>query len=373
MEFKYPVLLYVGIPVVCGIFALFFLLKKTGRSGYYGGRKAANTSYARKLPEFTRLRFRYLALRITVCTALLASAISTLVLAARPYETRTQQTGVKKRDIFLCIDVSYSIYELNTGLVDELEDLVRGLDGDRFGISIYNTTSVLYVPMTDDYDFVIQKMEELKEYFQMQKTYMDRFGNYQYVSDIPESEMDEFEELYSKLNVIDQAVTMGNDRKGSSLVGEGLASCMYNFPKLDSSNRTRVVIMSTDNLENAFFEPVVDLEGAADLCKKYGVTVFGVYPDLKTYNLNIDEDDYSILPEEARKSFENAVGRTGGKFYIAGDNFPVGNVVQDIQKQKAMTVKKIFTTRAVDIPEVPLVVLLISLAVAAAAERMMKE
>ena len=46
--------------------------------------------------------------------------------------------------------------------------------------------------------------------------------------------MDEFNELYEKLDVIDYAVTLGAETKGSSLVGEGLASCMYNFPKLDS-------------------------------------------------------------------------------------------------------------------------------------------
>ncbi|MEE0955453.1 MAG: hypothetical protein U0L49_06495 [Eubacterium sp.] len=372
MEFKYPVLLYVGIPAVCGLFVLFFFLKKKGRSGYFGGRKAANTSYARALPEFTRLKVRYLVLRILVAASLLTSAISTVVLAARPYETRTQETGVKKRDIFLCLDVSYSIYELNQDLVDELEDVVRGLDGDRFGISLYNTTSVLYVPMTDDYDFVIQKMEELKEYFRDQKTYVEKYGDYQYISEMSESEQDEFYELFGRLDVIDQAVTLGNERKGSSLVGEGLASCMYNFPKLDSSNRTRVVIMSTDNMENSFLNPVVDLDGAADLCKKYGVTVFGVFPDLDSYNLNID-DGYSISPEEARQDFEKAVDKTGGKFYIAGNSFPVADVVQDIQKQKAMTVKKIFTTRTVDMPEVPLAVLLISLAIAAAAERMLKE
>jgi hypothetical protein len=50
------------------------------------------------------------------------------------------------------MDVSYSLYELNAELVDSLEDVVAGLDGDRFGVCIYNTSTVLYVPMTDDYD-----------------------------------------------------------------------------------------------------------------------------------------------------------------------------------------------------------------------------
>ena len=43
-------------------------------------------------------------------------------------------------------------------------ETVSGLDGDRIGISLFNTSSVQYVPMTDDYDFVLRRLEELETY-----------------------------------------------------------------------------------------------------------------------------------------------------------------------------------------------------------------
>ena len=90
--------------------------------------------------------------------AIFTSIIASLILIARPVKTETVSNGTKKRDIYLNLDVSYSICYLNYDLVDNLEDVVRSLDGDRFGISIYNTSTVLYVPMTDDYDFIIRKL-----------------------------------------------------------------------------------------------------------------------------------------------------------------------------------------------------------------------
>lgn len=56
-------------------------------------------------------------------------------------------------------------------LVQSLKDVVSNLDGDRFGITIYNTSSVLYVPMTDDYEFVLDRLDKLKEYFDVQGIY----------------------------------------------------------------------------------------------------------------------------------------------------------------------------------------------------------
>jgi valyl-tRNA synthetase len=87
---------------------------------------------------------------------------------ARPCETFTEEGEEHKRDIFLCLDVSYSIFSQNEMLVSSLKDFVRGLDGERFGISIFNSSSVVYVPMTDDYEYVISMLDELERYFKMQ-------------------------------------------------------------------------------------------------------------------------------------------------------------------------------------------------------------
>ena len=45
---------------------------------------------------------------------------------------------MQKRDIMLCLDVSYSLYALNYELADYLEDVVTQLKGDRFGITDNN-------------------------------------------------------------------------------------------------------------------------------------------------------------------------------------------------------------------------------------------
>ena len=90
--------------------------------------------------------YSFVAILMEVC--IIVTILASLVLIARPAKKETVNNGTKKRDIFLCMDVSYSIYELNYDLVSSLEEVVAGLDGDRFGICIYNTSTVLYVPMT---------------------------------------------------------------------------------------------------------------------------------------------------------------------------------------------------------------------------------
>ena len=178
MELKYPLFLQIGIPVmVVGILAMLWFGR---RKKYKEGQRAANTSFFRALPEYQgRLRARRV-LSVLLCILLTGSLVMTLILAARPYEKETSSNGVKKRDIFLCLDVSYSICYLNYELVSSLEEVVAGLQGDRFGITIFNTSSVLYVPMTDDYQFVIKRLEELKEYFRLQELYQDEDYQFQY-------------------------------------------------------------------------------------------------------------------------------------------------------------------------------------------------
>ena len=52
MAIKYPLLLKIGIPVVIVAFVLLHVIKK--KTKYKGGVRAANTSFARQLPEYKR-------------------------------------------------------------------------------------------------------------------------------------------------------------------------------------------------------------------------------------------------------------------------------------------------------------------------------
>ncbi len=348
MDLKYPIFLYIGIPVLVAGLVVMHIFGR--RRKYKGGRRVANTRFFRGLAEYEgqkQLR-RVLAVVLEVC--IIGSLISSLILAARPYRTETTSNGVKKRDIFLCLDVSYSICYLNYDLVDSLEEVVAGLKGDRFGILIFNTSSVLYVPMTDDYDFIRQKLEDLKEYFRLQKIYQDETSSYDF------GNTEDYMKMREVLDYYDAGTLVNNYTKGSSLIGEGLASCVYSFPRLASEDRTRLIIMATDNAEMALSTPLVELDGAVDLCIKNHIKMFGLFPDQETY----DKGNYSDYTTDMSE-FQAGVERTGGTFYQQSKTLTVEDIVADIQRQEALEVDELIITKEIDQPEAFVIVLLVCL------------
>ena len=358
MVLKYPLVVQIGLPVLAGLVVLLLLVRK--KIKYRGGLRAANTRFAKELPAYRAGKRRRRILGALLAAGLIGALASSLFLAARPYRTQTISAGTKKRDIFLCMDVSYSIFKLNYDLVDSLQDVVAGLDGDRFGISIFNTSTVLYVPMTDDYDFIIQKLEDIKEYFRLQKIYAEDwdYGN-AYYYDLGDEGGEEFLEVSEKLSVFDAGTLINNYQKGSSLIGEGLASCLYSFPSLEDEDRTRLVILSTDNAEEALKKPLVDLDTAAGYCAKNDVTVFGIFPNEENFDDESSTDYYTDLQE-----MKTAVEKTGGTFYEESRTLSVQDIVDDIQAKEALEVDELVITKETDQPQVPFALLCICLALA---------
>ncbi len=361
MTLKNPIILMAGTLVLLAAAAAAAILRRRSGSTYRGGILAAGTEAVRRLPEYIRRRNLYRVLSALLALSLAGAAVCTLLLIARPYKTETVTSGVKKRDIFLCLDVSYSIYELNYELVDSLEEVVAGLEGDRFGISIFNTSTVLFVPMTDDYDFVISRLEILKEYFRLQEEYMKTFGDYQYLYEIPDEDMERYYELEQLLNDTEAGTLINNHMRGSSLIGEGLASCLYSFPGLDDDmDRTRCIIMSTDNSQQALTKPLVELKEAAQICAKNDVTVYGVFPEQQMFDSTDDGADY----ESSMKEFKRAVESTDGIFYLAGKTTSVSDIVAGIQRREALAVAEVTVTKETDQPAVPYFALLVCLGIA---------
>ena len=210
---------------------------------------------ASDLPSYKRRLVLYILLKILGIAGLVTSLLSAAYLMGRPSYNKKIDAGVKRRDIYLCLDVSYSLYDLNADFVENLEDVVRGLEGDRVGISIFNTSTVEYMPLTTDMDFTIDKLKELKEYFVLQREYMHFHDKYNieemtdeefldFLGSLPKDEYDNFANTVYTLDLIDNPVTLDSEVRGSSLIGEGLASCLFNFPYLEDSDRTRVIIWS---------------------------------------------------------------------------------------------------------------------------------
>ena len=320
MELRYPYLFFVGIVVVILIIVLVRFKKKS----YKEGSKIANTHFIKNTIYYQKRLKQYKILLLMAKGLCLFSIFISFWLLSRPYTTDKVEKYEYSRDIILCMDISGSVDNLNYELVDNLKDTVRSLKGERFGISIFNTTSVTLVPLTDDYEYVISVLDQIKKSINSHYSY-DFSKDYLYNSDY-----------------IISGTIEGWQTRGSSLIGDGLATCVFNFSKLDEK-RTKIIIFSTDNeLEG---EPLLTLDEAADISKRKGVVVYGIG------TVDIDENK--------KEEFKNAVLKTGGSFYLSSAQ-SVKKIVENIESSSKSLMKGESKKFKIDDPLVPFIFLSIS-------------
>ena len=247
------ILAVILVPAVC--LAAFKLKKSPDRKVSL---RAANTARLKENPLYRRRLIEAKIFRILSIAGIILAITAAAFLTARPFRRDTVKDTVKRRDISLCIDLSSSNYAGVQSLVQAFRETVKGLDGDRIGISLFNTSSIQYVPMTDEYDFVLRRLDALEQYLAAQEEFMTEFAQkYDSVYDIPDSERARYEELNRILASFDDGVTAGYEMKGTSAIGEGLASCLFSFPELTEEERTRIIIFVTDNKPELLGEPLV--------------------------------------------------------------------------------------------------------------------
>lgn len=335
MEFKSPIILIVGTSLVLILFFLSFLVKLKNRDTYRKGKKIANTKFIRETPIYKKLMVRY---KIWIAIGRIAGAVSLIaavVLWAAPFIYKVTTTTLYNRDIFLCMDVSTSVDELNMNLVDQFKDNSFGLSGEQVGISIFNTSSVLLVPLTSDYEYVDGELENIKTALMLRND-----PGYSY-----------YDDLYMYYYII-SGTLVGNEARGSSLIGDGLASCLYDFPDNPENERTQIVILTTDN--DPAGEELLTLTQACALAKSKGIIVYGIAPM---------EPAGSGL-ESQLKLMEEGVKSTGGSFYVATNNKAVEEVLEDIKTREASKLEKTDTYLQIQ-PFVPFVCLTVGLSLLA--------
>jgi hypothetical protein len=323
---------------------------------------------ASELPSYKRRWVLYILFKIIGIAGLVTSLLAGAYLMGRPSYNKKIDAGVKRRDIYLCLDVSYSLYELNADFVENLEEVVRGLEGDRVGISIFNTSTVEYMPLTTDMDFTIDKLKELKKYFVLQREYMHFHDKYNieemtdeefldFLGSLPKDEYDNFANTVYTLDLIDNPVTLDNEVRGSSLIGEGLASCLFNFPYLEDSDRTRVIIMVTDNAQAELKPPAIELAEAADMCKNNDVAVFGIFPPEEALRDLQPGQNFDNLSSDMRQN----IRKTGGEFYVIGSDFDTEDVISQIRSHEAMQVDEVSVNRLTDKPDRAIMICILGL------------
>ena len=300
--------------------------------------RVANTRRLKELPLYRSTLIKIRILRILAAAGLILSLVAALFLTARPYRRETVKDTVNRRDIFLCIDLSSSSSRGVQALVEDFKEVVSSLDGDRIGISLFNTSSIQYVPMTDDYDFVQGRLDELAAYFAAAEEFATNYADkYDSVYDIPESERERYDELNGILAAFDEGVTAGYELKGTSAIGEGLASCLFSFPELVSEKRTRVIFFITDNHPELLDDPLVTLEDAAEMCRFDNVSVIGIYPGsgAPAGGQASGESQAAGTPEDEIRQLQAAAESTGGRFYGSGDSVTAQEMLSDIDALKS--------------------------------------
>ena len=324
MELRYPIF----IPITIIAFSILFIIGKKKIQKYKDGSKIANTQYLKNTIYYKKIIRRYNFYKFVLYILFITATLSAAILLSRLSKVETINKEQYNRDIFLCMDASSSVDELNVELVDSLKKTVDKLHGERFGISIFNTSSVILVPLTDDYDYVKDILDEIKKSL---KTNLGEGVDYN------------DDDYFYVRNYIYSGTLVGNEQRGSSLIGDGLASCVYSFSNLED-DRSRIIIFSTDN--DLAGTPIVTLDKAGSISKSKNIKVFGI--------------GTKIMKDKDRKEFKATVEKTGGKYYEHSKS-TVNNIVQDIESTSKSLLKKQYETKKIDLPEVPFIILFISL------------
>jgi Ca-activated chloride channel homolog len=297
-------------------------------------RPAAHAERLTLLPEYQaalRRHRRWLAVAATACGALLAS---TLLAAARPVDIDTIRPEQHNRDIVLCLDASGSMSSADAEVVEVFARLAEDFKGERIGLTIFDSTAVQVFPLTDDYEYAREQLELAR---------------------------DAFNGKPGTSGFLDGTWS----GRGSSLIGDGLASCVTSFPpggNQDGSSqgsaadqagrqpqRSRSVILATDNFLSG--DPIMTLAEAAGMAKER---------DVRVYALNPGDLDYGTDADQPGAQLRAAAELGGGAYYALDSPEAVPGIVRAVQETEASTLRGAPRAVVTERPDLPLAAALLS-------------
>ncbi|RMB58337.1 VWA domain-containing protein [Tessaracoccus antarcticus] len=247
-----------------------------------GALPLAGAARIRALPRFAELakaQLRWLVIE-SCCLAVAGAGVA--LLAARPVSASTVSEERSNRDIVLCLDVSGSMSQVDRAVINSFTDLAANLDGERIGFVLFDASAVTIFPLTDDAAYIQQHLRETAEALGGSQLAGTRVGDL-----------------------------------GSSLIGDGLASCLQRFDRTDAQ-RSRTVVLATDNQVGG--TPLFSVEQAAARAVKGGVLVFGIVPS-----------DNSVI---ATDDLTAHLRPTGGDVMLLGPEPDLSSITRAVEAQQ---------------------------------------
>ncbi|OAE02068.1 VWA domain-containing protein [Arthrobacter sp. OY3WO11] len=326
-------------PAAVAAGAAWWAAKRTDSTANARRRPVAHADRLTLLQEYQaalRRHRRWLAAALLACAALLAS---TAVAAARPVGVTTTRPEQHNRDIMLCLDTSGSMSSADAAVVDVFAELAAEFDGERIGLTIFDSAAIQVFPLTDDYHYAREQLKQAR---------------------------DAFDGKPGSSGFLDGTWS----GRGSSLIGDGLASCLNSFPRAagqagnrnpggtqdpaatqDSAQppRSRSVILATDNFLSG--EPIMTLDEAAALARERAVHV---------YALNPGDLDYGAGPDQPGAQLRAAAESTGGAYYALDSPEAVPGVVRGVEETEKTALSGAPRAVVSDEPGLPLAAALLS-------------
>ncbi len=306
LDLKSPATLTLGLIVAAALaYAVYRRLsKRAGREGA----AVANSTALTDLPEYHRaLRLHRVRMVVLAGSGALL-AVAALVGAARPFDTTVDKPQTRSRDIIMCLDISGSMAAYDAAVVATFKSLVQSFEGERIGLIIFNSSAATVFPLTDDYDFINDELNTASKALAGDPEYDSFFAG-----------------------------TFNG--RGTSLIGDGLATCVSSFDKVDV-RRARSVVFATDN--HLAGRPIINVDEAGELAKAKGVRVYG---------LNPEEDG----ADQEAAQMRSIVTGTGGHYYAMSDVSAVRGIVDAVQSQEATLIDAASRALYSDNPTVPIV------------------
>jgi Ca-activated chloride channel family protein len=248
----------------------------------------ANVFHAEASLVFQRLRRRYRSLVGVEVASLSLVGLAAIGLTMRPLSEHRDDREVSNRDVMLCLDVSGSMIQLDVDVLASFATLTAGLEGERIGLTIFNGSAVSVFPLTDDARYVADTLAASATLLVEHK----------------------------------QLFTQGTNEGGSSLIGDGLASCVLRFDRLDQ-RRSRSIVFVTDNMRAG--SPIMTVEEAGDFASERDIRVYAIAAE--------------HTPEFAGITLADVATGTGGAAFQMTDTHTVDAVISEIQALEATRIQ----------------------------------
>jgi len=273
------------------------------RAGVRSGKKGwvANTGYLRGLPKYQALVRRARPSLAMAFVCFLIAVIAPSVSAGAPVDRYVKHDKSASRDIVLCLDSSGSMLPYDSKIGGAFRQIISHFEGERISLQLWDAYSMTMFPLTDDYDMATDVLQDMSDTID---TGLIQVGG----------KISGTRELFEYLEPV-----LDENQEVSSLVGDGLASCVMGFDHNDKQ-RSRTILLATDN--EVYGDGVYDLSEAIEFAKSQGVTVTALYPG----------SDISLSREAIE--LRDEVRKTGGDFYDASSPSAVDSVVRQIEAEQ---------------------------------------